>query len=115
MGTAYAQQGGAPTGGGGSAGMIAALAPPVLIFFVFYLLMIRPQQKKTREQKEMLSNLKTGDQIVTTGGLYGTIVRFGEDNRVKVKIAENVTVEIARTAITERAAGTTEGAKGKSD
>lgn len=113
MGIAYAQQG-APSGGG-SAGLIAALAPPVLIFLVFYLLMIRPQQKKTRAQKDMLDNLKTGDQIVTTGGLYGTIVRFGEDNRVKVKIAENVTVDIARSAITERAAGTTEGAKGKSD
>lgn len=113
MGIAYAQQG-APSGGG-NAGLIAALAPPVLIFLVFYLLMIRPQQKKTRAQKDMLDNLKTGDQIVTTGGLYGTIVRFGEDNRVKVKIAENVTVDIARSAITERAAGTTEGAKGKSD
>jgi preprotein translocase subunit YajC len=95
--------------------MLAALLPPVLIFFVFYLLMIRPQQKKTREQKEMLDRLKTGDQIVTTGGLYGTIVKFGEDNRVKVRIAENVTVEIARSALTEKAGGTAEAAKGKGD
>src|SRR5574337_1711709 len=114
MGIAYAQQQGAQAGGG-SAGMLAALLPPVLIFFVFYLLMIRPQQKKTREQKEMLDNLKTGDQIVTTGGLYGTIIKFGEDNRVKVRIAENVTVEIARSAITEKAGGTAEAAKGKGD
>lgn len=116
MGFAYAQQGtqGTPAEGG-SAGLIAALAPPVLIFFVFYLLMIRPQQKKTREQKEMLNNLKTGDQVETSGGLYGTIVRFGEDNRVKVRIAENVTVEIARSAITGKPAGTAEAAKSKSD
>ncbi|MBZ0159871.1 preprotein translocase subunit YajC [Candidatus Methylomirabilis sp.] len=114
MGIAYAQQG-TPTGEGGSAGLIAALAPPVLIFFVFYLLMIRPQQKKTREQKEMLGNLKTGDQVETTGGLYGTIVKFGEDNRVKVRIAENVTVFIARSAITGKVAETTEAAKSKSE
>lgn len=113
MELAYAQQGG--TSEGGPAGMLGALLTPVLIFVVFYLLMFRPQQKKQREQKDMLSNLKTGDQIVTSGGLYGVIIKFGEDNRVKIKIAENVTVEIARSAITEKAAGPTEGAKGKSD
>lgn len=112
MGIAYAQ---GATSGGPPSGMLGALITPVAIFVVFYFLMIRPQQKKSREQKDMLSNLKTGDQIVTTGGLYGTIVRFGEGNRVKVKIAENVTVEIARSAITEKAAGATEGAKDKSE
>ena len=63
----------------------------------------------------MLGIMKIGDRILTTGGLYGTIVRFGEDNRVKIKIAENVTVEIAKGAITEKVAGLTEGAKGKGD
>lgn len=114
MEIAYAQQGGAPSGGG-TAGMLATILPPLLIFLVFYLLMIRPQHKKQQEQKDMIANLKTGDQIVTTGGLYGTIVKFGEDNRVKVRIAENVTVEIARSAITEKPAGTTEIAKSKGD
>ena len=77
--------------------------------------MIRPQQKKQQETKDMLTNLKTGDQIVTTGGLYGTIIKFGEDNRVKVRIADNVVVDIARSAITEKPAGTTEAAKTKSE
>lgn len=112
MGIAYAQ---GATSGGPPSGMLGALITPVAIFVVFYFLMIRPQQKKSREQKDMLSNLKTGDQIISTGGLYGTIVRFGDDNRVKVKIAENVTVEIARSAITDKVTGTTEVAKGKSD
>ena len=113
MGIAYAQ---GATNGGPPSGMLGTLITPVAIFVVFYFLMIRPQQKKSREQKDMLENLKTGDQIITTGGLYGTIVKFGENNRVKVKLAENVTVEIARGAITEKAAETTEGtAKGKSD
>ncbi len=113
MGMAYAQ---GATNGGPAAGMLGTLITPVAIFVIFYFLMIRPQQKKSREQKDMLENLKTGDQIITTGGLYGTIVKFGENNRVKVKLAENVTVEIARGAITEKAVETTEGtAKGKSD
>lgn len=113
MGIAYAQQG---TGAeGGPASILPVLLPSVLIFAVFYFLMIRPQQKKQQEQKDMLANLKTGDQIVTTGGLYGTIIKFGEDNRVKVRIAENVVVDIARSAITEKPVGTTEVAKAKSD
>ncbi|MCZ7626393.1 MAG: preprotein translocase subunit YajC [Candidatus Methylomirabilis sp.] len=95
--------------------MLPVLLPSVLIFVIFYFLMIRPQQKKQQAQKDMLANLKTGDQIVTTGGLYGTIVKFGEDNRVKVRIAENVIVEMARSAITEKPTGTTEVAKGKGE
>ncbi len=115
MGMAFAQQGGAPAGGE-LKGMIGTLVTPLAILLVFYLLMIRPQQKKTQAQKEMLENLKTGDPIVTTGGLYGTIVKFGEHNRVRIRIAENVTVEIARSAITEKTTTTTtEATKGKSD
>ena len=108
MGMAYAA---AAASGGPPSGMLGALITPVAIFVVFYFLMIRPQQKKSREQKDMLENLKTGDEIISTGGLYGTIVRFGDDNRVKVKIAENVTVEIARSALTGKATGTTDVAK----
>jgi preprotein translocase subunit YajC len=63
----------------------------------------------------MLNTLKTGDQIVTSGGLYGTIIGFGEDNRVKVKIAENVKVDIARSAISGKIAGGGEIGKAKSD
>lgn len=111
MGIAYAM-GGAP-GGGGPGGGFTALIPLLLMFAVFYFLLIRPQQKKQRETKDMLSSLKTGDQIVTSGGLYGTIIGFGEDNRVKVKIAENVKVDIARSAITGKVAAALEAGKGK--
>ena len=83
MGIAYAM-GGLP-GGGGQGGGFTAFIPLVLMFVVFYFLLIRPQQKKQRDIKEMLSSLKTGDQIVTSGGLYGTIIGFGEDNRIKVR------------------------------
>ena len=113
MGMAYAM-GGLP-GGGGQGGGFTAFIPLVLMFVVFYFLLIRPQQKKQRDLKEMLSSLKTGDQIVTSGGLYGTIIGFGEDNRIKVKIAENVKVDIARSAISSKVAGAIEAGKGKGD
>ena len=100
-------------GGGGPGGGFTAFIPLLLMFGVFYLLLIRPQQKKQRETRDMLNNLKTGDQIVTSGGLYGTIIGFGEDNRVKVKIAENVKVDIARSGISGKIAGALESAKGK--
>lgn len=114
MGIAYAQQQGAPAGAE-LKGLIGTLVTPLAILLIFYFLMIRPQKKKQQELNNMLDSLKTGDQIETSGGLYGTIVRFGENNRVKIKIAENVTVEIARSAITGKATGTAEGGKAKSD
>ena len=111
MGIAHAM-GGLP-GGGGPGGGFTAFIPLLLMFAVFYFLLIRPQQKKQRELKELLNSLKTGDQIVTSGGLYGTIIGFSEDNRVKVKIAENVKVDIARSAITGKVAAAIEAGKGK--
>jgi preprotein translocase subunit YajC len=102
-----------PPGGGGTGGGFTALVPLFLMFVVFYFLLIRPQQKKQREHKEMLNSLKTGDQIVTSGGLYGTIIGFGEDNRVKVKIAENVRVDIARHAISTKVTAAIESGKAK--
>ena len=110
-----AQAAGGIPGGGGFGGGFTAFIPLLLMFAVFYFLLIRPQQKKQRDLKEMLNSLKTGDQIVTSGGLYGTIIGFGEDNRVKVKIADNVKVDIARSAISGKAAGPVEGGKGKGD
>ncbi len=111
MGIAHAM--GGPPGGGGPGGGFTAFIPLLLMFAVFYFLLIRPQQKKQRELKDLLNSLKTGDQIVTSGGLYGTIIGFSEDNRVKVKIAENVKVDIARSAITGKVAAAIEAAKAK--
>ena len=54
--------------------------PLILIFVVFYFLLIRPQQRKVKQHKEMLSNLKRGDKIVTSGGIIGTINKVA-DNR----------------------------------
>lgn len=66
---------------------------------LFYFMMIRPQQKQRKEHDQMLKNLKTGDKIVTSGGLFGIVTNV-KDKSVMVKIADNVKVEIARSAVT---------------
>ena len=66
-------------GGGGEANLFASLMPFALIFIVFYFLLIRPQQKKAKEHKQMLSNLKVGDPVMTAGGIYGRIVEVDGD------------------------------------
>lgn len=76
------------------------LIPMVLVFVLFYFLIIVPQRKRQRAVDDMLNNLKAGDKVVTSGGIYGQIISVREDKRtVQLKIAENVRIEVARTAI----------------
>jgi len=78
------------------------LIPMVLMFVLFYFLLIVPQRKRQRAIDDMLNNLKAGDKVVTSGGVYGTIVSIRDDKRtVQLKISENpvIRVEVARTAI----------------
>ena len=93
---AYAM--GPTPGGGGPAGGMSVFIPLILMFGVFYLLLIRPQQKKTRQHQDMLKSLKVGDRVVTTGGLYGTIVAGG-DTFIKLEIADKVRVDVGRSYI----------------
>ena len=84
-------------GGGGGMGM---LLPIILIFVIMYFLMIRPQQKKHREHQQMIQSLRRGDKVITSGGLYATVLNIKEkENIVVVKIADNVKVEIQRNSI----------------
>jgi preprotein translocase subunit YajC len=85
-------------GGGGGTGGLIGLWPIVLIFVIFYFLLIRPQQKKQKDHQKMLGSIKKGDRVVTSGGVYGTVVGV-KDNVVVLKIAENVKVEFAKSAI----------------
>ena len=86
----------------GAGSFISTLLPFILIFGIFYLLVIRPQQKKQRqlqqEREELLNALKPGDKVVTSGGIYGTIVAV-RDNTVTLRIADKVSVEVLRSAI----------------
>ena len=89
---------------GGGSGLLGAFLPMILIFGIFYFLVIRPQQKRQRQQQTerevMLKALKAGDKIITTGGIYGTIVSVKEkDDTVVLRIAQAVTIEMLRSSI----------------
>ncbi len=65
---------------------------------IFYLLLIMPQQKKQRKLQEMISALKAGDKVITSGGIYGTVVGL-EGNTVQLRIADQVKIKVSRAAI----------------
>ncbi len=90
---------GAPPGGeGGPGGALAGFLPLIIIFVIFYFLLIRPQQKKAKEHKEMVANLKRGDKVITSGGIYGLVEDVGQ-NTVTLKIGENVKVKFGKAYI----------------
>ena len=76
---------------------IGQFIPLILIFVIFYFFLIRPQQKKVKEHKAMVETLKRGDKVVTSGGVVGTVERVIDNEKVEVKISENVNVEIIRS------------------
>ncbi len=83
----------------GGGGVFLQFLPFILIFGIFYFLLILPQQRQRRKMQEMLASLKTGDRVVTTGGIYGTIVGFRSSNVLQLEIARQVRVEVARSAV----------------
>jgi preprotein translocase subunit YajC len=90
--------------GGGGGGGIMFLLPWIAIFAIFYLLLIRPQQKRQRQAQmdrdAMLKALKPGDKVVTSGGIYATVVAVREkDDTVQLRIAQSVSVEAERSAV----------------
>ncbi len=87
----------ADPGAGGALSQFLLLFAP--LFLIWYFLVILPQQRNRRKTQQMLSNLKTGDRVVTSGGIYGLITGFRGDI-VQMQIANQVKVDIARTAIT---------------
>lgn len=91
---AYAMgQGGEAAGQG--AGGFTGFIPLILMFVIFYFLLIRPQQKKTKQHREMISALKKGDRIITSGGIHGRITGLDETT-LTVEISDRVRVKVAR-------------------
>jgi len=88
----------APAGGGGLLGMLGGLLPFLLIFGVFYFLIILPQRKRQRALQEMITQLKAGDRIVTTGGIIATVTAV-RDNSLLVRSADKSMLEISRSAV----------------
>ena len=81
-------------------GGLAQLLPIVLIIAVFYFLLIRPQQKRQRQLQETISSLKTGDRVITTGGIIGVITTVRETSFL-IRSADKTILEIARSAIAD--------------
>jgi preprotein translocase subunit YajC len=95
-----APQGGAQSGGGSLLGMFL---PFLLIILVVYFFMIRPQQKRQKEHQRMLADLKKGDRVLTTGGMYATVFGFSDDeNKVVLKISDEVKMEFLKSAIAQK-------------
>ncbi len=81
--------------------MIMSFAPLIFLVLIFYFLIIRPQNKKQKETKDMQDSLNEGDNVLTTGGIYGTVGKIKEDVIV-LKIAENVKIKINKNNILEK-------------
>ncbi len=82
-----------PTGG------IGFFVPFILIFSIMYFVLFRPQKKRQQEQQRLISSLKTGDRVVTNAGIHGLIANVKETT-VIVKVADNVKIEMEKSAIT---------------
>lgn len=78
---------------------IIQFLPLIFILGIFYLIVFLPARRRQKKLQEMIDNLKTGDKVVTSGGIYGTIVGF-KDDRIQLRIAENVKIELSRNAVT---------------
>ena len=77
----------------------AQFIPLILIFVIFYFFLIRPQQRKVKEHKLMVSALKRGDEVVTSGGVIGRVERILGEDRVDISISENVTIQVVQSTI----------------
>ena len=85
---------------GGSGSTLMSLLPMILIFVVFYFLLIRPQQKRTKEHKAMVSNIGKGDEVLTSGGFLGKVVKVG-DNYISVQLGEGMEVKMQASAVAQ--------------
>jgi len=77
---------------------IISIVPLILIFVIFYFFLIRPQQKRLKDHKAMVAALKRGDKVVTSGGILGTVERVLENDKIEVKIADNINVELIKSS-----------------
>ena len=80
--------------------LLSMLVPMILMFVIMYVILIKPQQKKQKQHTEMMKKLKSGDRVVTNGGIHGSIAGVN-DQTVLVKVAENVKLEINKSNISE--------------
>ena len=82
----------------GGVGMFTALFPFLLVFVIFYLLIVMPQRKRQKKHQTMVEQLRPGDRIITSGGMYGTVMGVQPD-RIELKVAANVKIDITKSAV----------------
>ena len=80
-----------------SNGGITQFLPLILIFIIFYFFLIRPQQKKAKEHKNMVNAIKRGDKIITSGGIFATVERVMDNDKVEVSISDSVNIELEKS------------------
>jgi len=85
----------------GQGGAIAQFLPLIMLFAIFYFLIIRPQQKQQKAHREMIENLKKGDNVITSGGLIADIVKV-EEEFVKIKLNDSTIVKLDRNFVTKK-------------
>ena len=73
--------------------------PLILIFVIFYFFLIRPQQKKVKQHKSMVDSLKRGDEVVTSGGVFGKIEKVYDDDKIDLSISESVNIQVVKSTI----------------
>jgi len=83
-----------------SSNPIVGFLPILLIFGIFYFLLFLPMQRQKKQQRKMLAELQTGNSVVTTGGIIGTITAIGEDDTLIIRVKpDNLKIQIARSAV----------------
>ena len=92
---AYAQ------GTSGGSDFFIQLVPILLMFVIFYLLLLRPQQQRVKAHRELVTNIRRGDTVVTAGGIVGKVTKVRDDNEIEVEIADNTRVRVVKGTVAE--------------
>lgn len=85
--------------GGGGADIFMSLVPFILIFVIMWFLIIRPQQKRLKEHRELISNVRRGDTIVTSGGMIAKVTKVIDDGEIEAEISDGVKVRFVKSMI----------------
>jgi preprotein translocase subunit YajC len=92
---AYAQ------GSQGGGDFLMQLLPILLMFVIFYFLLFRPQQQRAKQHREMVNNIKRGDEVVTSGGIVGQVTRVKDNGEIEVEIAKDMRVRVIKGTVAE--------------
>lgn len=94
---------GSQPGGEGGSGLLGAMLPFILMLLVIYFLLLRPQMKKQKLHQSMLKELKKGDKVITSSGMFGTVFGISEEqNKVILKVSDDIKLEFLKSSISQK-------------